>query len=98
MIGSKSSAQTSARVGNGLNYGDTTNDQTMPIAIVGTSCRLPGDVNNSNELWNLLAEGRSACLDEDSLRFNMKSFYHPVGEMRGSVGEPDAYELHLSIS
>jgi phthiocerol/phenolphthiocerol synthesis type-I polyketide synthase B len=31
-----------------------------PIAIVGLGCRLPGDINGPDELWDFLAERRSA--------------------------------------
>ena len=31
-----------------------------PIAIIGLGCRLPGDIHGPDELWQFLAEGRSA--------------------------------------
>ncbi|MEU6887943.1 type I polyketide synthase [Streptomyces viridosporus] len=31
-----------------------------PIAVVGTACRLPGGVSTSDQLWQLLREGRNA--------------------------------------
>ncbi|MFI1358051.1 SDR family NAD(P)-dependent oxidoreductase [Streptomyces sp. NPDC020898] len=34
--------------------------QEEPIAIIGMSCRFPGDVGTPEELWELLTEGRDA--------------------------------------
>ncbi|MGV9938623.1 type I polyketide synthase [Streptomyces sp. NPDC003401] len=49
-----------------------------PIAIVGMSTRLPGDVNSPEELWRLVAEGRDAVsgfpIDRD---WDLEALYHP---------------------
>ncbi|WP_143661423.1 type I polyketide synthase, partial [Streptomyces pseudogriseolus] len=34
-----------------------------PIAVVGMSCRLPGDVRNPDDFWNLLVSGTDAVTD-----------------------------------
>ncbi|MCJ1383523.1 hypothetical protein MMC17_006637 [Xylographa soralifera] len=48
-----------------------------PIAIVGMSCKFPGDATNPEKLWEMLAEGRSAWSEVPSSRFNSKGIYHP---------------------
>ncbi|MFJ9151062.1 type I polyketide synthase [Streptomyces sp. NPDC102270] len=49
-----------------------------PIAIVGMSTRLPGDVNSPEELWRLVADGRDAVsgfpIDRD---WDLEGLYHP---------------------
>jgi len=60
---------------------------TMPIAIVGMSCRFAGGATTPEKLWQLCAEGRSAWSEVPSSRFNQKSHYHPDGQKQGTVGE-----------
>ena len=57
----------------------------MPIAIIGMSCKCPGDATSPERLWQLCAEGRSAWSDIPQNRFNAKAFYHPKGEKPGAV-------------
>ncbi|KAM7203160.1 putative polyketide synthase protein [Naviculisporaceae sp. PSN 640] len=53
-----------------------------PIAIIGMSCRLPGDATSPERLWKLCAEGRSAWSEIPSDRFNKEAFYHPSSDKR----------------
>lgn len=50
---------------------------TMPIAIVGMSCRLPGNVASPAEFWELCARARSGYTTIPPERFNTASFQHP---------------------
>ncbi|KAL7625005.1 hypothetical protein AAE478_004219 [Parahypoxylon ruwenzoriense] len=56
------------------------NPTPEPIAIIGLSCKFAGDARNPEELWRLLAEGRSAWTEIPSSRFNAKGSYHPDPE------------------
>lgn len=51
-----------------------------PIAIIGMSCKFPGDASSPEKLWRMLAEGRSAWTEMLSSRFNLKGVYHPNKE------------------
>ncbi|GAB1190958.1 hypothetical protein APSETT444_000126 [Aspergillus pseudonomiae] len=51
------------------------------IAIVGIGCRFPGDISSPSELWDFLAEERSAAGKVPKSRFNVDSFH-------GSKDEP----------
>ncbi|KAI0397011.1 ketoacyl-synt-domain-containing protein [Xylariaceae sp. FL0594] len=75
---------------NGVDNGQTNGDSpsqmatertakapTMPIAIVGMSCRLPGNVASPAEFWELLARARSGYSKIPAERFNTASFQHP---------------------
>ncbi|KAI0531882.1 polyketide synthase [Xylaria digitata] len=65
-----------------------------PIAIIGMSCRLPGGVNSSSELWEFLAQGKSGKCDIPQDRFNASAFYHPKGLTRpGSMTTKGGYFL-----
>lgn len=55
-----------------------------PIAIIGIGCRLPGGATDTEKLWDLLSEGRSAWSETPENRFNWKSFYHPSPEADGA--------------
>lgn len=51
--------------------------ERMPIAIVGMSCRLPGNVASPAEFWELCARARSGYSPIPPERFNTASFQHP---------------------
>ncbi|PYI10693.1 ketoacyl-synt-domain-containing protein [Aspergillus sclerotiicarbonarius CBS 121057] len=55
--------------------------KSIPIAIVGIGCRLPGDVSSPSQLWEFLAEGHSGIGEVPKNRFNNASY-------RGGKGEP----------
>ncbi|KAF2705690.1 hypothetical protein K504DRAFT_460398 [Pleomassaria siparia CBS 279.74] len=55
-----------------------------PIAIVGMSCRWPGGVHNSSQLWKLLKEKRSGFSEFKKEQINVDGFYHPVKDHPGS--------------
>jgi acyl transferase domain-containing protein len=64
---------------------ETTQPVTMPIAIVGLSCRFPGDATSPENFWKFLAEGRSAWTEVPETRFNQKAFFHPQAVRPGTV-------------
>lgn len=46
-----------------------------PIAVVGLSCRLPGDSNSPKALWDFLERGGIAQNDPPKTRFNLQGHY-----------------------
>lgn len=52
-----------------------TNNRQEPVAIVGLACRLPGNNNSPEQLWNFLLEGKIADLNPPPSRFNLKGHY-----------------------
>jgi acyl transferase domain-containing protein/acyl-CoA synthetase (AMP-forming)/AMP-acid ligase II len=68
-----------------------------PIAIVGMSCRLPGDVANPEELWQLVAAGRDAIgglpTDRgwDLAELAAKSYAHQGGFLYDAAGFDPAF-------
>nr|B3FWU0.1 RecName: Full=Reducing polyketide synthase rdc5; Short=R-PKS rdc5; AltName: Full=Hypothemycin biosynthesis cluster protein rdc5 [Pochonia chlamydosporia]ACD39774.1 reducing polyketide synthase [Pochonia chlamydosporia] len=57
----------------------TAQDARAPIAIIGMSCRFPGDAEDPLKFWDLLKEGREAY-SEKTHRYNEEAFYHPGGQ------------------
>ena len=49
-------------------------------AIVGMSCRLPGDINSADEFWEMLYEGREVIDDVPEDRWDVDAFYDPDQE------------------
>ena len=54
-----------------------------PIAIIGMSCRLPGDVNSPDELWDFLERGGDGIIDVPEERWDAHSLYDPDPDARG---------------
>ena len=54
-----------------------------PIAVVGSSCRMPGSANSPSKLWSLLKEPRDLQRVIPVERFNPHGFYHENGEYHG---------------
>lgn len=58
-----------------------------PIAIVGSSCRFPGDASSPSKLWELLNNPRNVVSEIPPSRFNTTGLYHPDSQHHGvSVG------------
>jgi hypothetical protein len=66
---------------NEKNYGDA----IEPIAIIGMSCRYPGQVSSPEEFWDMLSNGRSGHCAVPPSRFDASAFYHPDHDRKGAV-------------
>lgn len=51
-----------------------------PVAIIGMSCRLPGNACDLSSLWDMLISGRTAWTPAPGKRFNMRAFQDPLGK------------------
>ena len=60
---------------NGTSSAAVNGEHLEPIAVVGMSCRLPGDASDAQKLWELLKEGRSAWSKTPKDRFNQEAFH-----------------------
>ena len=58
-----------------------------PIAIVGMSCRFAGEVDDTEKLWQLISEGRSAWSEIPKARFNIDGVFHPNFEKLNGVSD-----------
>jgi acyl transferase domain-containing protein len=48
-----------------------------PVAIIGCAMRLPGHINDSEALWDLLINKRDGRCRVPSDRYNVEAFYGP---------------------
>ncbi|KAL8413715.1 hypothetical protein RB594_005096 [Gaeumannomyces avenae] len=68
------------------------------IAIVGIGCRFPGDASNVEELWGLMAEGRSAWSRIPRSRMNAAGHYHPDPSRQGSFHIKGGHFLKQNVA
>jgi len=73
------------------------NGELMPIAIVGMSCRLPGDVSTPGEFWKLMTKGRSCWSTVPPSRFNAGAYHHPNPEKKGTMNSGGGYFLSQDL-
>jgi acyl transferase domain-containing protein len=71
-------------------------DDQIPVAIVGMSCRLSGVATSPEGLWQMLSKGLTGWSNNGSNRFQMDAFWHPQGDLGGSVRK--LFSRHLSRS
>lgn len=57
----------------------------VPVAVIGMSCRFPGDASDLGKLWDFCSNGRSAWSEIPPEKFNVDAFYHPDPERGDSV-------------
>lgn len=85
---------------NGVNgsHPPVSKEKAMPIAIVGMSCRLPGNVASPAEFWELCARARSGYSEIPKERFNTASFYHPNPGKAGSHNPVGGHFLNTDLT
>ena len=54
------------------------------IAVVGLSCRFPGDASSPSKFWDLLKNARHG-FSQSTDRYNAEAFYHPKSGSRQNV-------------
>ncbi|KAL4936458.1 hypothetical protein BDV06DRAFT_233408 [Aspergillus oleicola] len=68
-----------------------------PIAIVGSSCRFPGNANTPAKLWQMLRAPPDLLQKIPDTRFSTEAFYHPNGKRMGCTNTDKAYLLSEPI-
>ncbi|QUR66896.1 type I polyketide synthase [Mycobacterium spongiae] len=58
---------------------------TEPIAVVGIGCRLPGGVDNPEQFWNLLRDGRSGIIKVPAERWDADALYTDDYTVPGTI-------------
>ncbi|KAL9945874.1 Type I Polyketide synthase [Verticillium nonalfalfae] len=70
----------------------------MPVAIIGMSCRLPGEVSTLDDFWTLMCRARSGWGEIPKDRFNKEAYWHPNPEKRGCFNSIGGYFLKEDIA
>lgn len=68
------------------------------IAIIGMSCRLPGNVCNVNDFLDMLSKGRSGWSEIPQDRFTKEAFYHPHPQKKGCFNATGGYFLNKDLA
>ncbi|KAG5950606.1 Type I Iterative PKS, partial [Claviceps sorghi] len=69
-----------------------------PIAIVGMSCRLPGQVSTLDSFWTLMSRARSGWCEIPKSRISKEAYWHPNPEKKGCFNSLGGYFLQEDIS
>ncbi|MDZ8033648.1 SDR family NAD(P)-dependent oxidoreductase [Nostoc sp. DedSLP04] len=64
---------------------DPISDIYEPIAIVGMSCRFPGDATDPESFWQLLASGTNTRAEIPQNRWNVETYYDPTPGIPGKI-------------
>ena len=75
-----------------------THNAPIPIAIIGIGCRFPGNVTNTETLWDLLVEGRNTWTPAPAERYNEAAFYHPKPDNNGTTNHRGGHFLSQDIA
>ncbi|KAG5927127.1 Type I Iterative PKS, partial [Claviceps africana] len=69
-----------------------------PIAIVGMSCRLPGQVSTLDSFWTLMSRARSGWCEIPKSRISKEGYWHPNPGKKGCFNSLGGYFLQEDIS
>lgn len=70
---------------------DADGTRPAPIAIVGMSCRLPGNVNTLDEFWTMLSRSRDGWGPIPESRMSSEAYYHPNPQKHGCFNQTGGY-------
>jgi phthiocerol/phenolphthiocerol synthesis type-I polyketide synthase B len=64
---------------------EPTTERRAAVAIVGIGCRFPGGVNDAQDFWRLLMEGRDAITEIPSDRIDIAHYFDPAPATPGRM-------------
>ncbi|KAI0596521.1 hypothetical protein F4775DRAFT_594205 [Biscogniauxia sp. FL1348] len=73
--------------------GNVSDNDPQAIAVIGMSCRFPGDASNLEGLWEMCAKAQEAWSEWPKDRFNKDAFYHANPERGGTFNAKGGHFL-----
>ncbi|KAF3392596.1 Compactin diketide synthase mokB [Penicillium rolfsii] len=73
-------------------------DASMPIAVIGMGFRGPGDVTDTNRLWQMMHDKREAWSSIPKERWNHKAFFHPDHARHGTINVEGGHFIAEDLS
>lgn len=71
--------------------------EVEPIAIIGMSCRLSGDVSSAEELWQLCSRARSGWSNVPKDRWSHEGYYHPNASKTGTYNAEGGHFIQEDV-
>ncbi|QIW94584.1 hypothetical protein AMS68_000102 [Peltaster fructicola] len=68
------------------------------IAVIGMSCKFPGDADTPERLWELCQSGKNAWSEVPPERFNGKAFKDPDYKEPGTINAAGGHFLNADVS
>ncbi|KAL7620421.1 hypothetical protein AAE478_009416 [Parahypoxylon ruwenzoriense] len=75
----------------GVDYG------SLAVAVIGMSCRFPGDATTPEKLWELCSKGRDAWSEWPKSKFNQDAFYHANPKRAGTFNARGGHFLNQGM-
>ncbi|OIW25172.1 hypothetical protein CONLIGDRAFT_690934 [Coniochaeta ligniaria NRRL 30616] len=69
-----------------------------PIAVVGMSCRLSGDISTPEDLWTMLSRSRDGWTPVPTDRFSVGAYHHPNPQKKGCFNQKGGYFMSQDLS
>ncbi|KAI9737711.1 MAG: hypothetical protein M1818_005715 [Claussenomyces sp. TS43310] len=82
----------------GTTASDVISKDVTPIAIIGMACRLSGNVNSAEELWELCSRARSGWSVTPKERWSQQGYFHPNASRTGTYNAEGAHFLQEDVA
>ncbi|PGH17660.1 hypothetical protein AJ79_01022 [Helicocarpus griseus UAMH5409] len=73
-------------------------DRQEPIAIIGASCRLPGEASSLGSLWDMISHEKTGHGRVPAERWDGDMWHHPDPDRKGSISVKHGYFLKQDLS
>ncbi|KAH7131815.1 hypothetical protein B0J11DRAFT_599822 [Dendryphion nanum] len=72
-------------------------DKQEPIAIIGASCRLAGEVSSLGGLWDMISNAKTGHCKIPADRWDADTWHHPDPDRKGGIAVQHGYFLQQDV-